>query len=140
MAVNEGIFWSDYYYYPLQHGFFGYGLINKFLDKDSGHLFKSKKFSYLIQIGLKSQFQGRNVGSLLLETAYENINLPIISFVMTSPITNFPSLYFHLKNGFLYKGDYFGGYAGFPNYISACFIHYPNAELPTKPVLKERFS
>ena len=125
---------------PIRKQVFQYGLDTKFLDEDSEQVFKSKKFSYLIQIGVKPQFQGKNIGSSLLQTVYERTNKPIISYVMTSPITNFPSVYFHLKNGFLYNGDYFGGFAGFPNYKSACFIYHPNAKLPTKNIIEERYS
>jgi GNAT superfamily N-acetyltransferase len=114
-----------------------YGIDTQFIRDQTAELFKSKEFSYLIQIGVKPSHQNKGIASSIIQTAYKMISLPIISFVMISPIVNYPSLYFHIKNGFQYEGNYLGGYGGFPNYVSACLIHYPQSKIPSKPKLEK---
>ena len=82
-------------------------------------------FIYLIQIAIKKGYSNQGIGSKIMNFSFKKIDVPIISFVMKSPLRNEISINFHLKNGFQHFGDYFGEYDGFPNYRSAGFIHFP---------------
>ncbi|MBD3350268.1 MAG: GNAT family N-acetyltransferase [Candidatus Lokiarchaeota archaeon] len=92
----------------------------------------SNEYVYLIQIAVSPSHQRQGIGSLLLNTAYQDINKPIISFVMKNPILNKASLSLHLRQGFDYMGEYFGSFGEFKGYKSIGLIHYPNNKTRNK--------
>lgn len=75
--------------------------------------------------------QGRGLGSKLLMKAQE-LEKPLISFVMLNPLKNKPSLYVHLKNGFNVLGEYTGEYDAFQDYKSVGLIYEPGSPNKSK--------
>ncbi|UYP44671.1 hypothetical protein NEF87_000956 [Candidatus Lokiarchaeum ossiferum] len=110
-----------------------------FCSEKARTVINSRDFMYLIQIGISPSYHNLGYGSQLFQAGFSSTSCPIISFVIKSPIHNYPSLYAHLKNGYEYMGDYTGKYDQFDNYRSVGLIYYPNSTLPTKEELKIKF-
>ncbi len=116
-----------------------YGKEVNFFNEEVKKNFTGQDFAYLLQVGVKPAYQKQGIGSLLMKSLQKEFDIPIISFVMISPLINRPSVYLHLKNGFLHRGNYYGEYGGFPNYKSACLIWYPNHKNPSKTIIQQRY-
>jgi len=95
-------------------------------------IFNEKDFLYLIQICVAKNFSHTGIGTKILNEGFKITNKPIISFIIKTPIQNRASLYFHLKNGFKYLGDYLGDYGNFENYSSIGLIYMKNNNPKTK--------
>jgi len=87
------------------------------------NIISKKDFLYLIQICVAKNFSNLKIGTKILDESFKLTNKAIVSFVIKSPIQNKASLYFHLKNGFRYLGDYLGDYGDFKNYNSTGLIY-----------------
>jgi ribosomal protein S18 acetylase RimI-like enzyme len=115
----------------------GYGEDVAFETQEYENLLFKKDFVYLIQLAVSRNYENRGIGSKMLQNIYERVELPIISFIMKSPIPNEPSLYVHLKNGFDYFGDYLGEYNSFENYRSIGLVHSPGKKKRGKKEAKK---
>lgn len=102
-----------------------------FKDDFSENIIKSGDFKYLIQIAVLKEYKNMGIGSKMFNTVFSEIQDPIISYVIKSPILNEISLYTHLKLGFTYMGNFNGRYSDtkdqeFKNYQSIALIHRKN--------------
>ncbi|MHA1728635.1 MAG: GNAT family N-acetyltransferase [Promethearchaeota archaeon] len=111
----------------------------QFIDVDAKNTIEQGNFVYLIQIAIKKEFQNKKIGSKLFRFIKENIQVPIVSFVIKNPLLNKPSLYTHLKNGYQFFGYYSGPYDNFLNYRSVGLILKYPSELPSKPIVQQIF-
>ncbi|MBD3230660.1 MAG: GNAT family N-acetyltransferase [Candidatus Lokiarchaeota archaeon] len=105
-----------------------------FKDHFSYDIILSGNFKYLIQIAFLKDYKNMGLGSKLLHEIFNEIKVPLISYVIKSPILNQISLYTHLKLGFTYMGLYKGRYSEtkdteFKNYQSIGLIHRANSKL-----------
>lgn len=99
---------------------------------------KNDNYVYLIQIAFSSGYQKQGLGSQLMRFIILKESKPIISYVMEKPLLNKPSIYFHLKNGFIVVGHYLGEYGEFDDYKSICFLYdVENIKLSDKEVKKQ---
>lgn len=94
-----------------------------FSDKETRKIIGSGNFKYLIQIAVHKDYTRRGVASKMVEKLYANCEVPIISFVVKSPVENIPSLNWHLKNSFELFGIYIGEFGKFENYQSHGLVH-----------------
>ncbi|MHA1672603.1 MAG: GNAT family N-acetyltransferase [Promethearchaeota archaeon] len=117
----------------------GYAQDVNFINVKFRDSIKSGHFVYLMQIGISKFYQNKGFGSELMQYITKNTVVPIISFVIKSPLQNYPSLYTHIKNGFQYMGDYTGNYDEFEEYRSVGLIYYPNIQLPSKDSVRKLF-
>ena len=73
---------------------------------------KNKKFAYLDQISIIPKFQRKKIGTAILKKALEELEGPIVSFIVKVPITNKASAYWHEQNGFTLAATCDGAYKG----------------------------
>ena len=73
---------------------------------------KNKKFAYLDQISIIPKFQRKKIGTAILNKALEELEDPIVSFIVKVPITNKASAYWHEQNGFTLAASCDGAYKG----------------------------
>ncbi|MFX0018468.1 MAG: GNAT family N-acetyltransferase [Promethearchaeota archaeon] len=73
---------------------------------------KNKKFTYLDQISIIPKFQRKKIGTAILNKALEELEDPIVSFIVKVPITNKASAYWHEQNGFKLAATCDGAYKG----------------------------
>jgi GNAT superfamily N-acetyltransferase len=71
---------------------------------------KNKKFAYLDQISIIPKFQRKKIGTAILNKALEELEDPIISFIVKVPIANKASAYWHEQNGFILTATCDGAY------------------------------
>lgn len=73
---------------------------------------KNKKFAYLDQIGIIPKFQRKKIGTAILNKALEELEDPIVAFIVKVPITNKASAFWHEQNGFTLAATCNGAYKG----------------------------
>lgn len=116
----------------------GYAENVQFEMSQAKEIINSRAFKYLIQIGIDPNYQNLGLGSKLFQYFSSNESVPLISFVIKSPLTNRPSLYTHIKNGFEYMGEYSGEYGNFEDYRSVGLIKLPSTSSISKDLAKKK--
>ena len=61
---------------------------------------KTSEFIYFDQISIIPEYQGRGIGTLLIQKALKETSLPIVSFVVKKPLANLASAKWHETNRF----------------------------------------
>ena len=73
---------------------------------------RNKKFAYLDQVSVIPEYQDRGVGRALLNKAFAELDVPVVSFIVELPLANIASARWHEKIGFDMAATCDGEYKG----------------------------
>ncbi len=73
---------------------------------------EDKEFAFLDQVSILHEHQRKGVGLAIVEKILEDINVPIVSFIVKLPLANKASARWHEKLGFELAATCDGGYKG----------------------------
>lgn len=76
------------------------------IDPSVTHLLSSfPQWFGIYRIAVSAKYQNQGIGSELVRRAKENLNGPLVSTIVTSPVVNTASIAFHEKNNFISIGS-----------------------------------
>ena len=81
------------------------------------------EFTYLDQISILPEYKRKGVGTTIFQEALQEINTPIVAFIVEQPIFNKASVYWHEQNGFEFSAISGGEYKG-KEFKFQIFIHW----------------
>ena len=73
---------------------------------------EDKEFAYLDQISILPEYQRKGIGTKIIKKALEDLNTPIVAFIVEVPIKNLASIYWHEDNRFKLEAISDGEYKG----------------------------
>ncbi|GAI25860.1 unnamed protein product [marine sediment metagenome] len=73
---------------------------------------ESSRFAYLDQISIFKEHQRQGIGSQIMQKMLEDLDIPVVSFVVKLPLANNSSVRWHERNGFEMAATCDGAYKG----------------------------
>lgn len=86
---------------------------------------KEKEFAYLDQISILPEFKRKGIGTAIFQKVLEEVDNPIVAFIVEKPLFNKASVYWHEHNGFEFSAISDGKYKG-KDFKFQIFIHWNN--------------
>jgi ribosomal protein S18 acetylase RimI-like enzyme len=84
---------------------------------------ESTQFAYLDQISVFKEHQRQGIGSLIMQKMLDDLDIPVVSFVVKIPLANNSSVRWHDRNGFDMAATCDGAYKG-KNFEWWIYIHW----------------
>jgi ribosomal protein S18 acetylase RimI-like enzyme len=73
---------------------------------------EDKEFAYLDQVSIIPEVKRKGVGKVLINKMLEDLDVPIVSFIVKMPLANTASLHWHKALGFVLEANADGEYKG----------------------------